>query len=260
MSRSSSWDIVLAADAYRAQGRSGEGVSLLVRTARGEQTIDGSDLLAAAGRTPNTGGIGLEAAGVALDARGYIKVNDRLETTAPGTWAIGECAGSPQFMHVSLDDFRVIRDNLAGGRRTTRDRLIPFCMFIDPPLARVGLSEREAAQRGIAVRLATQPTSAVLRTRTIGESRGFMKALIDADSDHILGFTMIGPEAGEVMAAVQTAMLAGLSYPGLRDAILTHPTMAEGLGSLFSSVPDRAATRAEDQAGGPASFQRRITG
>jgi pyruvate/2-oxoglutarate dehydrogenase complex dihydrolipoamide dehydrogenase (E3) component len=211
-----------------------------VRTPHGEQTLDGSDLLVAAGRTPNTTGIGLDVAGVEVDARGYITVNDRLETTAPEVWAMGECAGSAQFTHVSFDDFRIIRDNLTGGHRTTRERLIPFCLFTDPPLARVGLNEREAGRRGVEVRVATLPMSAVLRTRTIAESQGFMKALVDAQSDRILGFTMLGPEAGEVMAVVQTAMLAGMPSTGLRDAILTHPTMAEGLGSLFANVPPTA--------------------
>jgi pyruvate/2-oxoglutarate dehydrogenase complex dihydrolipoamide dehydrogenase (E3) component len=221
----------------RVDGRSGSGVSLRVRTPQGERTIEGSDLLVAAGRTPNTAGIGLEAAGVQLDARGYVKVNDRLESSAPGVWAIGECAGSPQFTHVSEDDFRVIRDNLSGESRSTRDRLVPYCLFTDPPLARVGLSELEAGRRGIAVRIAKLPMMAVLRTRTLGETRGFMKALVGAQDDRILGFAMIGPEAGEVMSVVQTAMLAGFPYTGLREAVLTHPTMAEGLGRLFSGVP-----------------------
>jgi pyruvate/2-oxoglutarate dehydrogenase complex dihydrolipoamide dehydrogenase (E3) component len=227
-------EVLLAAEVLRVQGRSGAGVSLRVRVPRGEQTIDGSDILVATGRTPNTAGIGLEVAGVELDARGYVTVNDRLETSAPDVWALGECAGSPQFTHVSFDDFRIIRDNLAGGNRSTRDRLIPFCLFTDPPLARVGLNESEARRRGVTVRVATLPMSAVLRTRTIAETRGFMKALVDAQHDRILGFTMLGPEAGEVMAVVQTAMLAGMPSTGLRDAILTHPTMAEGLNALFS--------------------------
>jgi pyruvate/2-oxoglutarate dehydrogenase complex dihydrolipoamide dehydrogenase (E3) component len=207
-----------------------------VRTTSGERTIKGSDILVAAGRIPNTAGIGLDEAGVALDGRGYIRVNERLETTASDVWAIGECAGSPQFTHVSEDDFRIIRDNLAGARRSTRDRLVPYCMFTDPPLARVGLSEREAQEQGVAARVARLPMSAVLRTQTSGEKQGFMKALVGAN-DRILGFTMIGAEAGEVLATVQTAMLADLSYSILRDAVLTHPTMAEGLGSLFSNVP-----------------------
>ena len=210
-----------------------------VRTPDGQRTVEGSDILVAAGRTPNTRGIGLEAAGVGLTDRGYVRVNDRLETTAPDTWAIGECAGSPQFTHMSLDDFRVIRDNLGGGSRTTDGRLMPYCMFIDPPLARVGLSEAEARDSGVAVRVAKLPMKAVLRTRTTSETAGFMKALVDAD-DRILGFTMIGSEAGEVMAVVQTAMVAGLPYTALRDAILTHPTMSEGLNALFGNVPARS--------------------
>lgn len=230
-------EVLLGADVLRAEGRSGEGVRLRVRTAGGERTIAGSDVLAAAGRTPNTAGIGLEAAGIELDARGYVKVNDRLETSAPDVWALGECAGSAQFTHVCFDDFRIIRDNLAGGSRSTRDRLIPYCLFTDPPLARVGLSEREARQRGIGVRVAKLPMSAVLRAWIIGETAGFMKVLVEATGDRILGFTMIGPEAGEVMAAVQTAILGGLPYTGFRDAILTHPTMAEGLNALFASIP-----------------------
>jgi len=230
-------EVLVAAETRRVKGRSGEGVSVTVRTAQGERTIEGSDILVAAGRTPNTAAIGLDKAGVEVDAHGYVAVNDRLETSAPEVWALGDCAGSPQFTHVSFDDFRVIRDNLAGAYRSTRDRLVPFCMFTDPPLARVGLSEAEAHRRGIGVRVAKLPMSAVLRTWTISESGGFMKALVDSHADRILGFTMLGPEAGEVMAAVQTAMLAGLPYTGLRDAILTHPTMAEGLTTLFASIP-----------------------
>jgi pyruvate/2-oxoglutarate dehydrogenase complex dihydrolipoamide dehydrogenase (E3) component len=229
-------EVLLGAEVLQVEGRSGEGVRLRARTAAGERTIAASDILVAAGRTPNTTGIGLDVAGVELDARGYVKVNDRLETTAPDVWAIGECAGSPQFTHVSEDDFRVIRDNLAGGRRSTHGRLVPYCLFTDPPLARVGLSEAEARQRGMTVRVANVPMNHVLRTRTTGETAGFMKVLVEASGDRILGFTMIGPEAGEVMAAVQTAMLGGLPYTVFRDAILTHPTMAEGLNELFSAV------------------------
>ena len=229
----------LEAKVLGVQGRSGETISLQMRTPSGDQTIEGSDILVAVGRTPNTSGIGLDLAGVALDTRGYVAVNDRLETSASDVWAVGECAGSPQFTHVSFDDFRIIRDNLAGGDRTTRNRLVPYCMFTDPPLARVGLSEREAQRQGIAVRVAKLPIVAVLRSRTISETRGFLKALVEADGNRILGFTMLGAEAGEVMAVVQTAMLAGMPYTGLRDAIIAHPTMAEGLGALFSNIPAR---------------------
>jgi pyruvate/2-oxoglutarate dehydrogenase complex dihydrolipoamide dehydrogenase (E3) component len=228
------------AETLEASGRSGHEVSLRVRASSGEQQIAGSDILVAAGRIPNTAGIGLEEAGIALDGHGYFRVNERLETTAPGVWAIGECAGSPQFTHVSIDDFRIIRDNLAGLERSTRDRLVPYCMFTEPPLAHVGLSEDEAQRRGIDVRVARLPMNAVRRTATTGETQGFMKVLVGGNDERILGFTMIGAEAGEVMAAVQTAMLADLPYPRLRDAILAHPTMAEGLGSLFENVPARS--------------------
>ena len=230
-------ECLLGAEMLQVEGRSGAGVRLRVRTGAGEQTVAASDILVAAGRTPNTAGIGLDVAGVELDARGYIKVNDRLETTAPGVWAIGECAGSPQFTHVSEDDFRIIRDNLSGGNRSTRGRLVPYCLFTDPPAAHVGLSEGEARQRGIAVRVAKLPMSAVLRPWTTGERAGFMKVLVEAAGDRILGFTMIGSEAGEVLAAVQTAILGGLPWTVFRDAILAHPTMAEGLSSLFAAVP-----------------------
>jgi pyruvate/2-oxoglutarate dehydrogenase complex dihydrolipoamide dehydrogenase (E3) component len=233
-------DFLLAAEVLHARGRSGDAVSVTVRLPSGEQTIEGTDILAAAGRIPNTTGIGLEQAGVELDERGYIRTNERLETTAPQVWAVGECAGSPQFTHVSEDDFRIIRDNLAGGTRSTRDRLIPYCMFTDPPLAHVGLGEHDAQVHGISVRLARLPMRAVLRTHTTGETRGFMKALIGGSDDRILGFTMIGAEAGEVMATVQMAMLADLPYTRLRDAVLTHPTIAEGLGPLFATVPARS--------------------
>ena len=206
-----------------------------VRTPNGEKLLAGSDILVAAGRTPNTRGIGLAEAGIELTDRAYIRVNERLETTAPDTWAIGECAGSPQFTHISLDDFRIIRDNLGGGDRTTQGRLVPYCMFIDPPLARVGMSEREARDRGVPVRVAKLPMQAVLRTRTTSHNAGFMKALV-SDDDRIVGFAMIGADAGEVLAVVQTAMMARLPYTTLRDAILTHPTTAEGLNALFANV------------------------
>jgi pyruvate/2-oxoglutarate dehydrogenase complex dihydrolipoamide dehydrogenase (E3) component len=228
----------------QAHGRSGDNVSLVVRTTSGEQQIECSDVLVATGRIPNTAGIGLEEAGVELDSRGYIRVNERLETSARDVWAIGECAGSPQFTHVSIHDFKIIKDNLAGGNRTTRDRLVPYCVFTDPPLAHVGLSERDAERQSVVTRVAKLPTSAVLRTQATGEKQGFMKALVGDTDDRILGFTMIGAEAGEVMAAVQMAMLQGLPCSRLRDVVLAHPTMAEGLDLLFSNVPPQAAQHA----------------
>lgn len=236
-------DVVLGANTQGVEGRSGEAVRLHVKTPAGDRMIEGSDILVAAGRTPNTRDIGLEQAGIALDSRGFVTVDERLQTTAAGVWALGECAGSPQFTHVAFDDFRVVRDNLAGSERSTRDRLVPYCAFIDPELARVGLDETTAQQQRIAVRVARLPMSSVLRAKAIGETRGFMKMLIEADSDRILGFTMLGAEAGEVLAVVQTAMLAGMPYVGLRDAIFTHPTMAEGLNVLLTTVPPDTSAR-----------------
>ena len=232
-------EFLLNAEVAEVRGRSGEGLSLTLRTGSGERSIEGSDILVAAGRVPNTAGIGLEEAGVALDERGYVRTNERLETNAAGVWALGECAGSPQFTHVSEDDFRIVINNIAGGKRSTRDRLVPYCMFTDPPLAHVGLSEGEAERQNVAARVGRLPTSAVLRAQAIGEMQGLMKILVGANDDRILGFTMIGSEAGEVMAAVQTAIIASLPYTRLRDAVLAHPTMAEGLGFLLASVPAR---------------------
>jgi pyruvate/2-oxoglutarate dehydrogenase complex dihydrolipoamide dehydrogenase (E3) component len=233
-------EVLLDTRVHHVGGRSGQKVQVVAENGHGQQKIEGTDLLVATGRTPNTQGIGLETAGVALDARGYIKVNERLETTAPGVCAMGDCAGSPKFTHVAFDDFRVVRDNLTGGNRTTRDRLVPFCMFTDPELARVGLNETEAKKRGIAYRLAKMPMAGVLRAVTLGETRGFVKMLVDAESDRILGFTAFGAEGSEMMAAVQTAMLGGLPYTVLRDAVFTHPTAAEGLVYLLAGVPAKA--------------------
>ncbi len=233
-------DVLLNAQPVSVHGVSGDTVSVSVRAPKGEEKIEGSDLLVAVGRVANTAGIGLDEAGIELDARGFIRVNERLQTSAPGVWAIGECCGSPQFTHVSIDDFRIVRDNMAGGSRRTDDRLIPYVVFTDPPLARVGLSEQEAKRQGIPARVAKLPMSHVLRTEATDETDGFMKVVVSANDDRVLGFSMIGSEAGEVMAVIQTAMLAGLPYPKLRDAVIAHLTIAEGLGPLFANVPPRS--------------------
>jgi pyruvate/2-oxoglutarate dehydrogenase complex dihydrolipoamide dehydrogenase (E3) component len=230
-------EVLLRANVTQVEGESGRSVRVHVTQGSSEIMVDGSHLLVAAGRTPNTADIGLELAGVELTDHGYIKVNERLETTAPGVWAVGDCTGGPQFTHISFDDFRVVLAGITGGRRVTTGRQVPFCMFTDPELARVGLSEAEARAKEIAYRLAKIPMAAVLRTRTLSETRGFMKALIDTESDRILGFTCFGVGAGEIMASVQIAMIAGLPYTALRNAVLTHPTLIEGLIPLFSSVP-----------------------
>lgn len=234
-------DTLLNARIKRVSGKSGDSVALVVEQGGREKALAGTDLLVAAGRRPNTENIGLELAGVELTDRDYIKVNERLETTAPGVWAIGEVAGSPQFTHVSVDDFRVVRDNLAGGNRVTTGRLIPYTLFTDPELAHIGLSEKEAKARGISYRLFKISMEQVLRARTLSETRGFLKALVEVNGDRILGFTAFAVDGGEIMASVQTAMMAGLPHTALREAIWCHPTLVEGLISLFSSEPSFSA-------------------
>lgn len=230
-------DLVLNATVKRVSGKSGQSVRMVIEQRGAEKTLEGSHFLVAAGRSPNTDGIGLELAGVELTNRGHIKVNERLETTASGVWAIGEVAGSPQFTHVSVDDFRVVYDSITSGKRVTTGRLVPFCLFTDPEFARVGLSEKDAKAQGIPYRLFKIPMEAVMRATTMSETRGFLKALVEVDNDRILGFTGLGVDAGEVLSSVQIAMVAGLPYTALRDAMLTHPTLVEGLIPLFSSVP-----------------------
>lgn len=234
-------EVAASANVTRVEGRSGERVYLHARQAGSEIVLEGSHLLVATGRTPNTEDLGLELAGIAVTERGYIQVNERLETTAPGVWAVGDCAGSPHFTHIAFDDFRVVRDNLAGIDRVTTGRQTPFCLFTDPELARVGLNELEAKAQDIPYRLAKIPMAAVLRTRTLSETRGFLKVLVSAEDDRILGFTGFGTGAGELLAPVQLAMSAKLPYTALRDLILTHPTLTEGLVALFSAVPALSA-------------------
>jgi pyruvate/2-oxoglutarate dehydrogenase complex dihydrolipoamide dehydrogenase (E3) component len=231
-------DLALNAKIHRVSGKSGQSVKIGLEQNGVERSIDGSHLLVATGRIPNTEGIGLELAGVELTDRGYVKVNERLQTTAAGVWAIGEVAGSPQFTHISIDDFRVVQAGLTGGSRVTTGRQIPFCLFTDPEFARIGLSQKEAEATSIPYRLFKVPMEAVLRARTLSETRGFLKALVEADGDRILGFTVFGVGAGEIMTCVQVALIAGMPYTALRDAILTHPTLAEGLSPLFSSKPE----------------------
>ncbi|HEX4119175.1 MAG TPA: FAD-dependent oxidoreductase [Verrucomicrobiae bacterium] len=233
--------LVTNAKVTQVKGKSGDWVRLLVTRGDAGLNVEGTHLLIAGGRAPNTSGIGLDKAGVETTERGHVKVNERLQTTAKGVWAVGDCAGSPYFTHISADDFLIVSDNIAGGNRVTTGRQVPFCLFIDPEFARIGLSETEAKAGGIPYRLAKLPMAAVFRAMTISETRGFMKALIDTKSDRILGFTMFGDGAGEVMATVQMTMLAGLPYTALRDAVIAHPTMAEGLIPLLLTVPAKPA-------------------
>jgi pyruvate/2-oxoglutarate dehydrogenase complex dihydrolipoamide dehydrogenase (E3) component len=229
-------DLILNATVETVTGVSGESVTLAYLQQGEQKTIEASHLLVALGRTPNTKGLGLDLAGVGVNERGYIQVDEHLRTAADGVWANGEVAGSPLFTHIAFDDFRILRDNLSGGNRVTTGRQVPFSMFTDPELARVGLNEIEAHTQKVPYRLFKIPMASVLRTRTLSETRGFMKALIGND-DRILGFTVFGVDGGEIMSAIQIAMIGRLPYTAVRDAILTHPTLMEGLIVLFSSTP-----------------------
>lgn len=229
-------ELILNSTVESVSGASGKSVTLSYQQKGEQKTIEGTHILVATGRTPNTAGLGLEHTAVELDARGFIVVNEKLETTADGIWANGEVAGQPQFTHIAYDDFRILRDNFAGGNRVTTGRLVPYALFTDPEVAHVGLSETEARAKGIAYRLFKVPMAGDLRTRTLSETRGFMKALVGAD-DSILGFTIFGVDGGEMMGAMQLAMLGKLSYIAIREAVLAHPTLMEGLIVLFASVP-----------------------
>jgi len=230
-------DVRVSVKPLQVSGRSGQSVTVELNDGN---RVTGTHLLVATGRVPRTAGIGLDLAGVALDERGFIKVDERLATSAPNTWAIGEVAGTPMFTHASFDDYRVLKSQLAGGNLTTRDRVIPYAMFIEPELARIGINESDAQRQGIAVRVAKLPMASVPRARTTGDTHGFMKAIVDTQTDRILGFTMLGSNAGEVVATVQMAMLGNLPYTAIRDAILSHPTIAEGLNMLFAKIPESA--------------------
>ncbi|HEX5156291.1 MAG TPA: mercuric reductase [Ktedonobacterales bacterium] len=215
------------------------GVTLHVKTPDGERDITGSHVLAAAGRVPNTEALNLAAAGVATNERGYIQVNERLETNVPGIYALGDVKGPPAFTHISYDDFRIIRANLLeGGSATTTDRMVPCTVFIDPQFGRVGLSEEEARNQGRNIKVAKMPMSWVARADEVDETRGFMKAVVDAETRQILGCAILGIEGGELMAMVEIAMMGHLPYTVLRDAIFAHPTLAESLNNLFASLDD----------------------
>lgn len=229
-------EVMLNTKITKISGRSGQLVNVEAEQNGKRKTLAGTHLLVAAGRLPNTENIGLELTGVELTDEGYVKVNERLETTVPGIWAVGEVAGSPKFTHVSEDDFRVFHDSMTGGKHVTTGRQVPFCVYTDPELARIGLNEKEAKAQGVAYRLFKVPMGAVLRARALCETRGFLKALVAPD-DRILGITVFGGAAGEIMSAAQIAMIAGLPYTTLRDAILAHPTFVEGLHALFITEP-----------------------
>jgi pyruvate/2-oxoglutarate dehydrogenase complex dihydrolipoamide dehydrogenase (E3) component len=229
-------EVLLNAQAVRAAS-AGPSVRLTVRAPEGERDLVGSHILRAAGRVPNTDQLDLAAAGIVTDAKGFITVNERLETSARGVYALGDVKGGPAFTHISYDDFRVIRTNLLqNGRACITDRLVPYTVFIDPQLGRVGLSEREARRQGRSVRVARMPMTHVARALEVDESRGFMKALVDPESGLILGAAVLGIEGGELMAVFQVAMMGQVSYQRLRDAVFAHPTLAESLNNLFSTL------------------------
>ena len=229
-------DVRLGASVQHLRGRSGQSVQVRFETRAGVETLEGTDLLAALGRVPNTEDLNPSAAGVELDGRGFVKVNERLETTAPGVWAVGDVNGGPQFTHASLDDYRIVAANLSGGNRSTAGRVVPYTLFIAPELGRVGMTEAEARRLGRRVRVARLPAAAVPRAMTSGETRGMLKAVVDADTGQILGVSILAAGGGEVASVIQVAMNAGLPYTALRDTIFAHPTMAEGLNDLFGSL------------------------
>ncbi|MFQ5572534.1 MAG: FAD-dependent oxidoreductase, partial [Rhodothermales bacterium] len=230
-------EVLLETQAQRAEQAADGKIRLTVRTKAGERTLSGSHLLVAAGRAPNTEKLNLGAAGVQTDKRGFVQTNDQLETNVPGIYALGDVKGGPAFTHISYDDFRIIRTNLLeGGNVRTTGRLVPYTVYIDPQLGRVGLSETEARAQGRRIRVAKIPMGHVARALEMDEPRGFMKAVIDADTNQILGYTVLGIEGGELMSMVEIAMMGNVPYTALRDAIFAHPTLAEGLNTLFTNL------------------------
>jgi pyruvate/2-oxoglutarate dehydrogenase complex dihydrolipoamide dehydrogenase (E3) component len=228
--------VLTASTPVAVEPADGGRVRLTVRTKEGERQVEGSHLLAAIGRVPNTEALTAEAAGIRLDDRGFVEVDEYLQTSVPGVYAMGDVTGSPAFTHSSYDDYRILHANLIGHEKaSTRDRIVPYAVFIDPQLGRVGMSEREARAQGRAIRVAKLPMNAVIRALETGETRGFMKAVIDADSGEILGCAVLGSEGGEIMTIIQVAMLGKLTDTAMADAIFTHPLLAEGLNTLFTT-------------------------
>jgi pyruvate/2-oxoglutarate dehydrogenase complex dihydrolipoamide dehydrogenase (E3) component len=230
-------EVLLQSEPRCAERLGGGEVRVTVRTATGDRPVVGSHLLLAAGRVPNSDRLEPMAGGIDTDAKGFIRVNERLETSAAGVYALGDVKGGPAFTHISYDDFRIIRDNLLrGGHRRTGDRPVPYTVFMDPQLGRVGLTEREARKAGRPYRVATMPMSHVARALEMDEPRGLMKVLVDPETRGLLGAAVLGVEGGEIMAALQLAMMGGLPYDMLRDAVFAHPTLAEALNNLFSTL------------------------
>ena len=236
--------ILLDTSGDRVERTADGTIRLTVRGSEGTEVLSGSHLLVAAGRVPNTEVLNLGAAGVRQNDRGFVVVDDRLETDVPGTYAIGDVAGSPQFTHISYDDSSILRTNLlSNGNRSRRDRLVPYTIFIDPQLGRVGLTEQQARMQGRGIRVARIPMSYVPRAIEVGESRGVVKVVIDAGTNEILGAAVLGIEGGEIMAMLEIAMIGRLPYTALRDAVFAHPTLAELLNTLFATVDDEALSK-----------------
>jgi pyruvate/2-oxoglutarate dehydrogenase complex dihydrolipoamide dehydrogenase (E3) component len=229
-------EVLLNADATKVTPTS-EGIRLEVHTGDDKKILEGSHLLVATGRLPNTDRLNLIAAGIETDKRGFIKTNDKLETNVPGVYALGDVKGGPSFTHISYDDYRIIKTNLLeNGNARLTNRMVPYTVFIDPQLGRIGLSEQEAKEQGLNYRIAKLPMSRVARALEMDEARGFMKAVVDADSKQILGFVALGIEGGEIATFVQIAMMGKLPYTALRDGIFSHPGFAESLNNLFSTA------------------------
>ena len=242
-------EVLLETQTRRAERGDDGKIQLTLSTPEGESTLEGSHLLVAAGRPPNTDKLNLEAAGIDTDKRGQIKVNERLETNVSGVWALGDVKGGPAFTHISYDDFRVIRTNLLeGGDATITGRKVPYTVFIDPQLGRAGLSEQEARQQGLNIRVAKIPMSYVARAIEVDETRGFMKAIVDADTDQVLGCAILGVEGGEIAAMLQIAMMGEVPYTTLRDTIFSHPTLSESLNTLFAAVEQEDEVQMTSQA------------
>ena len=230
-------EVLLNSSIEKVLSVSGDKIEVVCRSTEGESKIKGDRLLLATGRSPNTGDLNLNAAGIEVDDRGYIKVDDQLKTTASQVYAIGDVKGGPAFTHISYDDFRVLRTNLLdGGNATISGRQVPYTVFIDPQLGRVGLSEKQAKEKGIRYRVAKMPMSYVARAIEMNETRGLMKVLVEQNSDKILGCAILGIDGGEIMAILQFAMMADIPYTKLRDGIFAHPTLAESMNNLFMSM------------------------
>lgn len=233
-------EVVLNATRQRVERAADGSVQLWVRTAKSgdRQALTGSHLLIATGRTPNTDRLNLGAAGIHATSEGFIEVNDQLATNVPGIYALGDVTGEPAFTHISYDDYRILKTNLLdGGHVSTRGRLIPYTIYTDPQLGRVGLTETEARNLNHPIAIAKLPMNHVARALEVDEPRGLMKAVVDSTTKQILGAAVLGIEGGEIMTLFELAMLGHLPYPVLRDAIFAHPTLAESLNNLFAKLP-----------------------